>query len=102
MGENHFAALPTALYGFILFMSSVAYFILQNAIVANQGRDSQLAGALGADLKGKLSMVFYVLGIVLAFVNQWLADILYVLVAIMWLIPDRRIESMLLQRKSEE
>jgi uncharacterized membrane protein len=100
MGENHFAALPTALYGFILLMSAIAYFILQNAIVAKQGRDSLLANALGSDLKGKLSIVFYVLGIGLAFVNQWLSDIVYVFVAIMWLIPDRRIESMLLQ--SEE
>jgi uncharacterized membrane protein len=102
MGENHFAALPTALYGFILLMSSIAYAILQSAIVAKQGRDSELANALGSDLKGKLSTVFYAIAIGLAFVNQWLADILYVLVAIMWLIPDRRIESILLTGVTEE
>jgi uncharacterized membrane protein len=92
MGENHFAALPTALYGFVLLMTATAYLILQNAIIAKQGRDSLLADALGGDWKGKFSLVFYVIGIGLAFVNQWLADTLYVLVAVMWFIPDRRIE----------
>src|SRR5207249_4017333 len=81
MGENHFASLPTALYGFVLLMSAVAYLILQQAIIAKQGRDSLLVGALGRDRKGKLSLLFYSLAIVLAFVNQWLADALYVLVA---------------------
>ncbi len=92
MGENHFAAIPTALYGFILLISAIAYFILQQAIIAKQGRHCPLADAVGRDRKGKLSIVFYAIGIGLAFVNQWLADALYVLVAIMWFIPDRRIE----------
>jgi uncharacterized membrane protein len=92
MGENHFAALPTALYGVVLLLAAVAYVILQNTIIARQGGDSPLAGALGRDYKGKLSLACYVLAIGLAFVNQWLSDALYVLVAVMWLIPDRRIE----------
>src|SRR6266851_2020110 len=79
MGENHFASLPTALYGFVLLMSAVAYFILQRAIIAKQVCDSLLVWALGRDRKGKLSLVFYSLAIGLAFVNQWLADALYVL-----------------------
>ena len=101
MGENHFAALPTALYGFILLMSGLAYLILQNAIIKMQGRGSLLAGAVGRDCKGKLSLVCYLLAIGLAFVNQWLANALYVLVAIVWLVPDRRIERALENGKQE-
>jgi uncharacterized membrane protein len=92
MGENHFAAMPTALYGFVLLMSAISYIILQSAIIAHQGRDSLLAGAVGRDRKGKLSIVGYIVAIGLSFVNEWLADALYVLVAIMWFIPDRRVE----------
>ena len=92
MGENHFAALPTALYGFVLLMSGVAYLILQKAIIAMQGRDSLLAGAVGRDLKGKISLLCYIITIGIAFVNQWISDGLYVIVALIWLIPDRRIE----------
>lgn len=92
MGENHFAALPTALYGCVLLMAAVAYLILQNLIVAAHERDSALGATLGSDLKGKLSLAGYVAAIGLAFVNQWLSDALYVLVAVMWLIPDRRVE----------
>ena len=95
MGENHFAELPTALYGFVLFMAAIAYWLLERAIIAQQGRDSVLAAALGKDWKAKLSLLLYAVGIALAFVNQWLADALYVLVAIMWFIPDRRIERQL-------
>jgi uncharacterized membrane protein len=95
MGENDFAALPTALYGLVLLMAAVAYLILQAAIILKQGRDSLLAGAFARDFKGKLSLVCYVLAIGLAFVNRWLAGALYVLVAMMWLIPDRRIERVL-------
>lgn len=95
MGENHFAALPTALYGVVLLMTAVAYSILQRIIIAKQGRDSLLGGAIGHDRKGQLSLVFYLMGIGLAFVNQWLADAMYVLVALMWFIPDRRIERVL-------
>ncbi|MEO6976369.1 MAG: TMEM175 family protein [Gallionella sp.] len=93
MGENHFAALPTALYGLILLMAAVAYWVLQNMIIAaSGGRESLLAKAVGRDLKGKISPLLYTIAIVAAFWNQWLADALYVLVAIMWLVPDRRIE----------
>lgn len=98
MGENHVAALPTALYGFVLLMAAVAYFILQSAIIAKQGRDSLLASALGPDRKAKLSLVIYAIAIGLSFVNQWVAVALYVLVAVMWFIPDRRIERALERR----
>jgi uncharacterized membrane protein len=101
MGENHFAALPTALYGFVLLMCSIAYVILQGAIVSKQGRDSLLAGALGRDRKGKLSMVLYLIAIGLSFVNQWISDALYVLVAAMWFIPDRRLESVIEKHSTE-
>jgi uncharacterized membrane protein len=93
MGENDFAALPTAVYGLDLLLAAIAYFILQTAIVAEQGRDSKLATALGRDLKGKASPVLYVTAILLAFVSRWLALGIYVFVALIWLIPDRRIES---------
>ncbi len=92
LGENHFAPAPTAAYGAILLAASLAYWLLQRAILAVQGPDSRLAAAVGRDLKGKLSPVFYTLAIVCAFVRPWIADGLYVLVALMWLIPDRRIE----------
>ena len=91
VGQNYSAALPTALYGVVLLMAAVAYFILQFAIIHMQGHDSFLAGAIGRDRKGKLSMVCYVAAIGLAFVNHWLSDALYLFVAAMWLIPDRRI-----------
>jgi uncharacterized membrane protein len=99
MGENHFAPAPTALYGVVLLMAAIAYWILQRAIMAKQGRDSLLAVAVGSDLKGKISPVLYAIAIPSAFINQWIADGLYVLVALMWLIPDRRIERVLEQRK---
>ena len=92
MGENHFAPLPTAVYGVVLLASAVAYFLLQSAIVAGQGPGSKLAAALGRDLKGKLSPFVYAAAIPLAFVNQWISDALYVSVALIWLVPDRRIE----------
>ena len=95
MGENHFAALPAALYGLVLLLAAVAYFVLQKAIVARQGNDSVLAGELGRDRKGKLSLVLYVVGIGLAFVSPWLAAGIYALVAAMWLVPDRRLERVL-------
>ena len=90
-GENHAAALPTALYGVVLLMSALAYWILQGALIAGNGRDSALAQALGTDWKGKLSPVLYLLAIGLAFVRPWLADALYVAVALMWIVPDPRI-----------
>jgi uncharacterized membrane protein len=93
MGENHFAALPTALYGVVLLMAAIAYWILQKFIIAaSGGRESLLAKAVGKDLKGKISPLLYAIAIATAFWNQWLSDALYVLVAIMWLVPDRRIE----------
>ena len=95
MGENHFAALPTAVYGFVLLMAAVAYTILQNLLVAHHGPGSRLAEALGGDTKGKLSLVLYLCAIPLAFVNEWIADALYVAVALTWLVPDPRIEAKL-------
>jgi len=93
MGENHFVPLPTAVYGVILLASGVAYYILQNLIVAAQGENSRLKKAIGRDVKGKISPLIYIAAIILAFVNQWISDALYVFVALMWLVPDRRIES---------
>ena len=92
MGESGFASWPVALYGGVLLMAAIAYFILARTLVALQGTDSPLAVALGNDVKGKISPVIYLLAIPLAFVNPWISCALYVLVAAMWLIPDRRIE----------
>lgn len=92
MGENHFAAMPCALYGVILFMAAVAYAILQHAIIVAHGRDSLLKVAVGRDLKGKLSPVLYLIAIPVAFEAVWLAESIYVLVALLWLVPDSRIE----------
>lgn len=91
-GENHQAPIPTALYGFNLFMAGFAYWLLQRAILKKHGQNSTLARAIGKDLKGYGSLVLYLIAIGLAFVQPWLADGIYVLVALMWLIPDRRIE----------
>ncbi len=96
MGENHFASLPTALYGVVLFMAAVAYFILQQCIiVAHGGKNSLLAKAVENDRKGRASQILYAIAIPVAFWNQWIADGLYVLVAVIWLIPDTRIERVL-------
>jgi uncharacterized membrane protein len=92
MGENHFAAWPVALYGTVLLSAAIAYFILTRVLVSYHGRDSALAKAVGKDFKGKVSVVFYAVATPLSLVNSWLACALYVLVAVMWLIPDRRIE----------
>ena len=97
MGENKFAAWPVALYGTVLMFASVAYFILTRALIALHGRDSVLATALGRDLKGKISVVIYLVSIPLAFVGAWVSCALYVLVAVMWLAPDPRIERNLAQ-----
>jgi len=91
MGENNFAATPVALYGGILVMAAIAYFILVRVLVAIPGNEG-LAAALGSDFKGKISIALYLAAILLAFVNAWLACALYVIVAIIWFIPDRRIE----------
>ena len=95
MGENHFAAAPSAVYGLVLFMAALAYWILQQAIIASQGDDSLLRRALGRDWKGKSSPVVYATAMVLAFWSPALAQSLYVLVALVWLIPDTRIEKVL-------
>ncbi len=92
MGENHLAAIPTAVYGFVLLMAAIAYYVLQRTIIARQGRDSLLAQAIGKDRKGKLSPLLYLAAIPLAFVSSWIAAGLYVFVALLWFIPDPRIE----------
>jgi uncharacterized membrane protein len=92
MGENHAAPVPTAVYGAVLLMAAIAYYLLQCAIIAREGRHSLLAAALGRDWKGKLSPAVYVAAIPLAFVSPWIASGLYALVALWWLVPDRRIE----------
>jgi uncharacterized membrane protein len=96
MGENHFAGAPSALYGVVLLMAAIAYWILQQLIISSQGDDSLLKKAVGNDWKGKLSPMLYVLAIVAAFWSQWISQSLYVLVALMWLVPDRRIENALI------
>jgi uncharacterized membrane protein len=95
MGENHFAAVPSALYGVVLLMAAVAYLKLQQLIIASQGPDSILKKAIGGDWKGKISPVVYLCGIVSTFLWPWVAQVLYVGVALMWLVPDRRIEKTL-------
>ena len=97
MGENHFAPVPTAVYGFVLLMAAVAFTILQSVLVAAQGPGSRLAAALGRDAKGKLSLALYMAAIPLAFVNERISDALYVAVALIWLVPDPRIESKLME-----
>jgi uncharacterized membrane protein len=99
MGENHLAAIPAAVYGCVLLMAAIAYYILQCAIIAQQGPGSLLATAIGSDWKGKLSPVLYLLAILLAFVSPWIANGVYTLVALLWLIPDRRIERTLAKRE---
>ena len=95
MGENHFAAWPVALYGVVLLCAAIAYFILARALVTAHGKDSVLAIALGKDAKGKLSIVLYLCAIPMSFVNSLAAGGIYVLVAVVWLVPDRRIEKIL-------
>ena len=100
MGENHFAAAPSAFYGVVLLMAAVAYWILQQLIIAAHGRDSLLKQAVGSDWKGKLSPLIYAVAIPAAFWAQWLSQGLYVLVALLWLVPDRRIENTLAGRET--
>ena len=95
MGENHFSSLPAALYGGVLLMAGLAYKILARRIIAADGTASPLARAIGRDAKGSASIVLYLLAIPLAFVSSWLAIVIYLLVALMWVIPDRRIEKTL-------
>src|SRR6476661_7546259 len=95
MGENHFASMPSALYGVVLLMAAVAYWVLQQTIIASEGPASVLKSAIGGDWKGKLSPVLYIIAIASTFWVQWLAQALYVLAALIWLVPDRRIENAL-------
>lgn len=92
MGENHFAPLPTAIYGIDLLLCAVAYTVLQATIIRSQGPHSRLAAAVKGDVKGKVSLALYVAGVAFAFVNDAVSQVLYVAVALMWLVPDRRIE----------
>jgi uncharacterized membrane protein len=93
MGENHFAPWPVSLYGCILLLCGVAYFILSRALIQHHGEDSTLATAIGTDNKGKASIAIYAVAVPLSFVNRWLAFALYIAVAVLWFIPDPRIES---------
>lgn len=102
MGENNFAPVPTALYGGVLLMAALAWWILQRAILAEEGRDSLLAEAVGGTLKEKLSPVLYIAAILFAFVQPWIAGALYAVVALMWLVPDRRIERALSEERSRD
>ena len=95
MGENHFAAVPMAAYGVVMLMAAIAYWILQQTLIRHDGNESLLAVAVGSDFKGKLSPVLYMIAIPAAFQSRWLAGTLYVAVALIWLVPDRRIERVL-------
>ena len=92
MGENHFAPAPVSLYGVIMLMAAIAYYILQQTIIARQGKDSLLSRAVGKDIKGKISPILYSIAIPAAFLNQWISGGIYIFVALMWLVPDKRIE----------
>ena len=92
MGENHFAPWPMAAYGFVLLMAGVAYYFLVRAILAHHGKDSRVATALGGDIKGKVSVLLYLVAVPMAFINRWVAGGIYVLVALVWFVPDSRIE----------
>ncbi|HEY3760966.1 MAG TPA: TMEM175 family protein [Verrucomicrobiae bacterium] len=102
MGENHFTIAPTATYGAVLLLAAVAYFILQSTILAQHDCDSKLARSIGNDRKGKLSPVFYATGIALAFFRPWLSCVIFFVVALMWLIPDRRIEKIVNELEERE
>lgn len=100
LGENHLTTMPAAAYGFVLLMAAIAYWLLEQRIIAAQGADSLLQNAIGSDWKGKLSPLLYLVGIVLAFLSPLLSIAMYVLVAALWFIPDRRIERALINRKN--
>lgn len=95
MGQNPFSPIPVALYGCVLLMAAIAYFILERTIIASQGSDSVLAKAVGRDFKGKISPLLYAIAIATAIYSPWISDSIYVFVALMWLVPDRRIERVL-------
>ncbi len=100
MGENQFATLPVAAYGVVLLMAAVAYWILQQRIIASQGEGSVLKRAIGKDWKGTLSPVLYVVAIIGAFLSSWISMAIYILVALMWVVPDRRIERVLVGKET--
>ena len=100
LGENHLTTMPAAAYGFVLLMAAIAYWLLEQRIIAVQGADSLLQNAIGSDWKGKLSPLLYLVGIALAFLSPLLSIAMYVLVAALWFIPDRRIEHALINRKN--
>jgi uncharacterized membrane protein len=99
MGENHFHPIPSALYGAVLFMAAISYLILQRLIVAAHSPDSQLAAALGSDWKGKLSPALYATAVALSIVKPWIAGCIYIAVALLWLVPDRRLSRVLTAHK---
>ena len=101
MGENHFASAPTALYGVILLMAAIAYKVLQQTVIASEGPASLLKKAVGSDWKGNISPLLYVTAIGTAFLWQWVAQAIYILVALLWLVPDRRIERALLSKEKQ-
>jgi uncharacterized membrane protein len=101
MGENHFTAVPTALYGIVLLMAAIAYYLLQRAIIRAQGQDSILKKALGGDWKGRLSPVLYIVAIVTTLLSPWIAQAVLLIAALIWLIPDRRIEKGLATAQQE-
>ncbi len=102
MGENHFASWPTAVYGLVLLMAAIAYWILQRAILKKQGSNSLLAAAIGKGHKEKISPVIYAIAIPSSFLIPWIADGLYILVALMWLVPDRRIEKAVFDKEDRK
>jgi uncharacterized membrane protein len=102
MGENHFQSLPTATYGFVLLMAAISYFILQQCIIAADGPDSVLKQAIGSDWKGKASPILYVIAIISAFWIHWVAQIIFVFIALIWLVPDKRIERLINRPENEK
>ncbi len=101
MGENHFASAPSSFYGIILLMAAIAYFILQQIIIASQGPESFLKKIVGNDWKGKMSPITYLIAIPTAFYSPWISQGLYIVIALIWLVPDKRIEKALAERKSK-
>lgn len=101
MGENHFASAPMAVYGFVLMMCGVAYGILMFILVRHHGEESVLSKAVGSDFKGKMSVVCYIIAIPCAFVHVWISGAIYILVAMIWLIPDKRIENVLKEHTNQ-
>ncbi|HTT10978.1 MAG TPA: TMEM175 family protein [Burkholderiaceae bacterium] len=100
MGENHFTAVPTAIYGVVLLMAAIAYYVLELAIIRAHGPESVLKKAVGRDWKGKLSPLAYIVAIAVTLVSPWIAELIFVLVALIWLVPDRRIEKVLMRNEA--